>query len=124
VVYQLVRVNRSWLYCPYVYKIHQDVSWWLLRPLRNTYFKFVQVEGDGTLVPATEDDVLQFEHFLHDEKVDLPSIEDVGHVEEFFSNDCILLKKSDLEGDINRITVLHVFLLGKSYFIRTRFYAV
>jgi hypothetical protein len=26
VVYQLVRVNRSWLYCPYVYKIHQDVS--------------------------------------------------------------------------------------------------
>ena len=67
---------------------------------------------------------MQFDHFLHDEKVDLPSIEDVDHVEEFFSNDCILLKKSDLEGDINRITLLHVFLLGKSHFNRTRFYAV
>ena len=55
---------------------------------------------------------MQFEHFLHDEKVDLPSIEDVGHVEEFFSNDCILLKKSDLEGDVNRITLLHVFSFG------------
>jgi hypothetical protein len=72
--------------------------------LRNTCFKYVQVEGDGTLVPATEDDVLQFEHFLHnDEKVDLPSIEDVGHVEEFFNNDCMLLKKPDLEGDANRV---------------------
>ena len=67
---------------------------------------------------------MQFDHFLHDEKVDLPSIEDVDHVEEFFSNDCILLKKSDLEGDVNRITLLHVFHLAKSHFNRTRFYAV
>jgi hypothetical protein len=63
----------------------------------------VQVEGDGTLVPATEEDVLEFEHFLQDEKVDLPSIEDVGHVEQFFSNDCILLKKPDLEGNLYSI---------------------
>jgi hypothetical protein len=67
------------------------------------YFKFVQVEGDGTFVPATEDEILQFENFLHDEKVDLTSIEDVGHVEELFSNDCMLMKKSDLEGDANNI---------------------
>ncbi|XP_062220460.1 uncharacterized protein LOC133919912 isoform X2 [Phragmites australis] len=60
-------------------------------------YQLVRVEGDGTLVPATEDDVLQFEHFLHDEKVGLPSIEDLGHVEKFFSNDRMLLKKSDLE---------------------------
>lgn len=82
--------------------------------MRNTCFKYVQVEGDGTLVPATEDDVLQFEHFLHNEKVDLPPIEDVGHVEEFFNNDCMLLKKPDLEGDANRTiqlsttTLLHI----------------
>lgn len=67
------------------------------------HFKFVQVEGDGTLVPATEDDVMEFEHFLQDEKVHRPSIEDAGHVEEFFSNDCILLKKSDSEGNLYRI---------------------
>ncbi|CAM0147369.1 unnamed protein product [Urochloa decumbens] len=66
-------------------------------------YQLVRVEGDGTLVPATEDDVLQFEHFLHDEKVDLPSIEDVGHVEEFFSSDCILMKKSDLEDGSSKL---------------------
>nr|CAB3447961.1 unnamed protein product [Digitaria exilis] len=31
-------------------------------------YQLVRVEGDGTLVPATEDDVLEFEHFLQDEK--------------------------------------------------------
>ncbi|KAL6911570.1 hypothetical protein ACP4OV_000375 [Aristida adscensionis] len=60
-------------------------------------YQLVRVAGDGTLIPATEDEVLQFEHFHHDEKVDLPSIEDLGHVEAFFSNDCMLLNKSDLE---------------------------
>ncbi|KAF8779978.1 hypothetical protein HU200_002252 [Digitaria exilis] len=69
-------------------------------------YQLVRVEGDGTLVPATEDDVLEFEHFLQDEKVDRPSIEDAGHVEEVLSNsnDCILLKKSDSEGNLYRIS--------------------
>jgi hypothetical protein len=40
---------------------------------------------------------LQIEQFL-DEKVDLPSIEDVGHVEDFYTNDCIFLTKPDYEG--------------------------
>jgi hypothetical protein len=40
---------------------------------------------------------LQIEQFL-DEKVDLPSIEDVGHVEDFFTNDCMFLTKPDFEG--------------------------
>jgi hypothetical protein len=40
---------------------------------------------------------LQIEQFL-DEKVDLPSIEDVGHVEDFFTNDCMFLTKHDFEG--------------------------
>ncbi|KAL6635217.1 hypothetical protein ACP70R_027888 [Stipagrostis hirtigluma subsp. patula] len=71
-------------------------------------YQLVRVEGDGTLVPATEDEVLQFEHFLHDEKVDLPSIEDVGHVEEFFSNDCMLLNKSDLEEGSSKLETREV----------------
>lgn len=49
---------------------------------------------------------MQFEHFLHDEKVDLPSVEDAGHVDELFSNDCMLLKKSDSEGDVNKLVPL------------------
>ncbi|TKW41856.1 hypothetical protein SEVIR_1G345000v4 [Setaria viridis] len=71
-------------------------------------YQLVRVEGDGTLVPATEDDVLEFEHFLQDEKVNFPSIEDVGHVEEFFSNDCILLKKSDLEDGSSKVKTLEL----------------
>uniref|UniRef100_A0ACD5XBW4 Uncharacterized protein n=1 Tax=Avena sativa TaxID=4498 RepID=A0ACD5XBW4_AVESA len=59
-------------------------------------YQLVRVEGDGTLVPPTEDEVLQIEQFL-DEKVDLPSIEDVGHVEDFFTNDCMFLTKPDFE---------------------------
>lgn len=59
-------------------------------------YQLVRVEGDGTLVPPTEDEVLQIEQFL-DEKVDLPSIEDVGHVEDFYTNDCIFLTKPDYE---------------------------
>ncbi|XP_066332635.1 uncharacterized protein [Miscanthus floridulus] len=62
-------------------------------------YQLVRVEGDGTLVPATEDDVLQF---------DLPPIEDVGHVEEFFNNDCMLLKKPDLEDGSSKLETLEV----------------
>lgn len=77
-------------------------------------YQLVRVEGDGTLVPATEDDVLQFEHFLHNEKVDLPSIEDADHVEEFFNNDCMLLKKPDLEGGSSKLETVeaHTQKLG------------
>ncbi|CAM0884242.1 unnamed protein product [Alopecurus aequalis] len=59
-------------------------------------YQLVRVEGDGTLVPPTEDEVFQIEQFL-DEKVDLPSIEDVGHVDNFFANDCMFLTKPDYE---------------------------
>ncbi|XP_020081332.1 uncharacterized protein LOC109704962 isoform X3 [Ananas comosus] len=38
-------------------------------------YQLVRVEGDGTLVPATEDDVMQFEHLLEDEKSEPPSVE-------------------------------------------------
>jgi hypothetical protein len=74
-------------------------------------YQLVRVEGDGTLIPATEDEVLQFETFLHDEKVDddLPSIDDVTHVEEYFTNDCIV-KKPEFEGALRNI-ILSQFLL-------------
>ncbi|AQK75381.1 TRF-like 6 [Zea mays] len=77
-------------------------------------YQLVRVEGDGTLVPATEDDVLQFEHFLHNEKVDLPPIEDADHVEEFFNNDCMLLKKPDLEDGSSKLETVeaHTQKLG------------
>nr|AIK27368.1 MYB1 [Bambusa emeiensis] len=71
-------------------------------------YQLVRVECDGTLVPATDDEVLQFEHFLHDEKVDLPSIEDEGHVEEFFTKDCMLLKKPDLEAGSSKLETTEV----------------
>ena len=70
------------------------------RPRPVFFFLLKKVEGDGTLVPPTEDEVLQIEQFL-DDKVDLPSIDDVGNVEDFFTNDCMLLKEPDFEGDVS-----------------------
>jgi hypothetical protein len=70
-------------------------------PSINAFFFLIKkVEGDGTLVPPTEDEVLQIEQFL-DDKIDLPSIDDVGNVEDFFTNDCMLLKEPDFEGDVS-----------------------
>ncbi|KAL5211517.1 hypothetical protein ABZP36_022364 [Zizania latifolia] len=71
-------------------------------------YQLVRVEGDGTLVPATEDEVLQFEHFLHDERVDLSSIDDVAHVEEYFTNDCMTLKKPDYEESPSKLDTTDV----------------
>lgn len=58
-----------------------------------------QVEGDGTLVPATEDEVMQFGHLLDDGKVEnLPSVEHISKVESFLSAKVLCTDKSDLEG--------------------------
>uniref|UniRef100_A0A1D1XQE9 Telomere repeat-binding protein 6 n=1 Tax=Anthurium amnicola TaxID=1678845 RepID=A0A1D1XQE9_9ARAE len=38
-------------------------------------YQLVRVEGDGTLIPATDDEVMEVEHMLEDDKKDLPSIE-------------------------------------------------
>ncbi|KAG8059261.1 hypothetical protein GUJ93_ZPchr0002g26154 [Zizania palustris] len=71
-------------------------------------YQLVRVEGDGTLVPATEDEFLQFEHFLHDEKVDLPSIDDVPHVEKYFTNDRFTLKKPNFEEGSSKLDTTDV----------------
>ncbi|XP_078157610.1 uncharacterized protein LOC144553356 isoform X5 [Carex rostrata] len=62
-------------------------------------YQLVRVEGDGTLVPATEDEVLQFGHLLDDGKVEnLPSVEHISKVESFLSAKVLCTDKSDLEG--------------------------
>ncbi|XP_062008737.1 uncharacterized protein LOC133725475 isoform X1 [Rosa rugosa] len=40
-----------------------------------------QVEGDGRLVPATDDEVMEVEDFLVDEQIDLPVVMSTGTVE-------------------------------------------
>ncbi|KAJ3699166.1 hypothetical protein LUZ61_002871 [Rhynchospora tenuis] len=62
-------------------------------------YQLVRVEGDGTLVPATEDEVMQFGHLLDDGKVeDLPSVEDISKVESFIPANVLCTGKSDLKG--------------------------
>ncbi|KAJ4754235.1 MYB-related protein [Rhynchospora pubera] len=62
-------------------------------------YQLVRVEGDGTLVPATEDEVMQFGHLLDDGKVeDLPSVEDISKVETFLPASVLCTDKSNLKG--------------------------
>ncbi|XP_068335237.1 uncharacterized protein [Pyrus communis] len=42
-------------------------------------YKLVRVEGDGRLVPATDDEVMEVEDFLVDETVELPVITEAGN---------------------------------------------
>ncbi|XP_070661628.1 uncharacterized protein [Malus domestica] len=42
-------------------------------------YKLVRVEGDGRLVPATDDEVMEVEDFLVDEMVELPVITEAGN---------------------------------------------
>ncbi|KAM1513177.1 hypothetical protein ACFX13_025365 [Malus domestica] len=43
-------------------------------------YKLVRVEGNGRLVPATDDEVMEVEDFLVDETVELPVVPDAGNV--------------------------------------------
>ncbi|CAN6707440.1 unnamed protein product [Malus baccata var. baccata] len=43
-------------------------------------YKLVRVEGNGRLVPATDDEVMEVEDFLVDEAVELPVVPDAGNV--------------------------------------------
>ncbi|KAB2611173.1 hypothetical protein D8674_019205 [Pyrus ussuriensis x Pyrus communis] len=43
-------------------------------------YKLVRVEGNGRLVPATDDEVMEVEDFLVDETVELPVVTDAGNV--------------------------------------------
>ncbi|PIA27711.1 hypothetical protein AQUCO_07600106v1 [Aquilegia coerulea] len=44
-------------------------------------YKLVRVEGDGRLVPATDDEVMEVENLFEEEKVEARSIVDTGQVE-------------------------------------------
>ncbi|XP_050381187.1 uncharacterized protein LOC126798304 isoform X2 [Argentina anserina] len=49
-------------------------------------YKLVRVEGDGRLVPATDDEAMEVEDFLVDEQIELPAVINTGMVEHI-SND-------------------------------------
>ncbi|KAJ4953140.1 hypothetical protein NE237_029972 [Protea cynaroides] len=61
-------------------------------------YKLVRVEGDGRLVPATDDEVMEVEDLLEDEKADLPLAVDTGQAEVPLRNGGITSVGSTLEG--------------------------
>lgn len=50
-------------------------------------YKLVRVQGDGRLVPATEDEVMEVEDLLEDDKTEIHIIEDTGQTVGCVSND-------------------------------------
>ncbi|CAA6659338.1 unnamed protein product [Spirodela intermedia] len=56
------------------------------------------VEGDGTLVPATDDDVMEVEHMLKDDKKDAPSIESMEKFQDYVSDAVLSSRKSGIVG--------------------------
>ncbi|XP_058108553.1 uncharacterized protein LOC131251686 isoform X2 [Magnolia sinica] len=67
---------------------------------------FLLVEGDGRLVPATDDEVMEVEDLLEDEKSELPLLEEPGDTEQCTSSEGFLSKKANLEGleDMHRLS--------------------
>ncbi|CAL9045913.1 unnamed protein product [Musa banksii] len=61
-------------------------------------YQLVRVEGDGRLVPATDDEVIEVEQLLEDKKSDLAKVKAVGHDEQCISNE--VFSKSELEGTV------------------------
>ncbi|KAF9617442.1 hypothetical protein IFM89_036403 [Coptis chinensis] len=55
-------------------------------------YKLVRVDGDGKLVPATDDEVMEVENLFEEEKVEAPSVTDTGQVE-----GCVLNEESIVE---------------------------
>lgn len=60
-------------------------------------YKLVRVEGDGTFVPATDDELIEVEDLLQDDKSVIPLIDDQGHFEGSF-NEGLSLMEAALEG--------------------------
>ena len=48
---------------------------------------FAQVEGDGRLVPATDDEVMEVEDFLLDDMTEIQVVTDTVNTAECISND-------------------------------------
>ncbi|XP_043706973.1 uncharacterized protein LOC122656495 isoform X2 [Telopea speciosissima] len=60
-------------------------------------YKLVRVEGDGRLVPATDDELMEVEDLLEDEKSDLPLVVDTGQAEVLLCNGGITSVETNLE---------------------------
>ncbi|XP_031492058.1 uncharacterized protein LOC116258800 isoform X2 [Nymphaea colorata] len=60
-------------------------------------YKLVRVEGDGTLVPATDDEVIEVEDLLEEDKVEQPLLEASGQNERFISSDDLSYRGGDDE---------------------------
>ncbi|XP_058078246.1 uncharacterized protein LOC131226654 isoform X2 [Magnolia sinica] len=60
-------------------------------------YKLVRVEGDGRLVPATDDEVMEVEDSLEDDKIEPPLVKDPAHTEGYISNDGFSSKTADFE---------------------------
>ncbi|KAF5188434.1 Trf-like [Thalictrum thalictroides] len=64
-------------------------------------YKLVRVEGDGRLVPATDDEVMEVENMFEEKKVEARSIADTGQVEVHISDEespSVEAKTEDSEG--------------------------
>ncbi|KAF3452057.1 hypothetical protein FNV43_RR08153 [Rhamnella rubrinervis] len=64
-------------------------------------YKLVRVEGDGRFVPATDDEVMEVEDFLIDDKTEMHVITDTGKTAEYISNGgscCLKLQLESSEG--------------------------
>ncbi|KAF8393556.1 hypothetical protein HHK36_021800 [Tetracentron sinense] len=60
-------------------------------------YKLVRVEGDGRLVPATDDEVMEVEDLLEDDKSELPSVADTGQTDGYISNEVLSSGKANLD---------------------------
>ncbi|XP_078432961.1 uncharacterized protein LOC144704419 [Wolffia australiana] len=70
-------------------------------PLKRTgdsvVYKLVRVESDGTLVPATDDDVMEVEHMLQDAGKDAPFIECKAKTQDYMADPGLFFPgKSDI----------------------------
>nr|XP_029119397.1 uncharacterized protein LOC105041815 isoform X3 [Elaeis guineensis] len=61
-------------------------------------YQLVRVEGDGRLVPATDDEVMEVEHLLEEDKSGLASDEATKYFDGCVSNEGLPSKTSDFEG--------------------------
>ncbi|KAF6140548.1 hypothetical protein GIB67_035575 [Kingdonia uniflora] len=60
-------------------------------------YQLVRVEGDGTLVPATDDEVMEVEELLEDDKSELPLVTGTGQLEGCILSNGISSDKANLE---------------------------
>lgn len=65
----------------------------------------LQVEGDGRLVPATDDELMEVENLLEDDKGELPFVEEHRYPKECISSDGFSSEKAGLESSEGRFYI-------------------